>query len=68
MLVGGVVDLKVGDDANIAGMRRADELTEIVKKDAANEGRKEGMKEGLKEGLRSMQAALLTTLEVRFKG
>ena len=29
VLVGGVVDLKISDDPNIAGMRRADELTEI---------------------------------------
>src|SRR4029077_370783 len=29
VLVGGVVDLKIDDDAYIAGMRRADELTEI---------------------------------------
>ena len=29
VLVGGVVDLKIGDDAYIVRMRRADELTEI---------------------------------------
>ena len=31
-MVGGVVDLKIGDHPNIAGMRRADELTEIVER------------------------------------